>query len=364
MFTQKIVPVIAGFIGASIVMMVFEYSNSLLFPFPDGFDTSNLDALRSFAAGYSPYIFFFVLAGWFAGSVCGGYITAYLAKETQFRMSAIVGVVLVLAGILNHLMFQHPLWFNCIGLFALFGGAYFGYNIYQHKDNRQYVIISVASVLLVAIALCAASILSNREQQVIASGPSIDASFFVTSKNPGKGGDLGGLAGADAYCTTLAESAGIKGKTWAAYLSSTANGDSPVVHARDRIGTGPWRNTQGVVIASNIEELHTNNNLTKETALSELGKRILGKGDTTNMHDILTGSNSEGYASDAAEDTTCSNWTSGTNGSALVGHHDRVGRDDSAPMKSWNAAHPSRGCSLEGLKSTGGAGLFYCFARE
>ncbi len=188
-------------------------------------------------------------------------------------------------------------------------------------------------------------------------------SFFITSVNPGNGGDLGGLAGADAYCTTLAESVGVTGKTWSAYLSSPAVGETPAVHARERIGSGPWYNAAGVMIASNVDELHGNNNLTKETALSESGAIVFGRGDTPNMHDILTGSTAEGYLSDGTEDTTCNGWTSSTEGSALVGHHDRVGRDESAPMKSWNSAHPSRGCSLEGLKSTGGTGLFYCFAR-
>ncbi len=187
-------------------------------------------------------------------------------------------------------------------------------------------------------------------------------SFFVTSANPGKSGDLGGLAGADAYCTSLAQSVGASG-TWSAYLSAPATETSPAVHARDRIGSGPWYNARGVLIAQSVENLHGINNLTKETALNEKGEVVLGRGDTTNMHDILTGSTSDGRLSEGAEDTTCNGWTSSDTGSALVGHHDRVGRDESAPMKSWNSAHGSRGCSPDNLKSTGGAGLFYCFAR-
>ncbi len=186
-------------------------------------------------------------------------------------------------------------------------------------------------------------------------------SFFITSTNPGKGGDLGGLAGADAYCAQLAEAVGVTGKTWAAYLSTTGEGG---VNARDRIGTGPWYNANGVRIAGSVDELHGANNLTKETALTEKGEVVLGRGDTPNMHDILTGSTEAGTASTTATtDTTCANWTSSTDGSATVGHHDRIGINDSAPMKSWVSSHGSRGCSLEAFKGTGGNGLFYCFAK-
>jgi hypothetical protein len=190
-------------------------------------------------------------------------------------------------------------------------------------------------------------------------------SFFITSSNLGKGGNLGGLAGADAYCSTLASSAGVTGKTWRAYLSTTQTEGAPAVHARDRIGTGPWFNAEGKKMADTVDSLHAENNLNKSTALSEKGEIINGRGDTPNVHDILTGSLADGRASTTAQtDTTCSNWTSSDAGSALVGHHDRVGRDDSAPMKSWNTAHASRGCSIDALKSTGGGGLFYCFAAE
>jgi hypothetical protein len=189
-------------------------------------------------------------------------------------------------------------------------------------------------------------------------------SFFVTSVNPGAGGNLGGLAGADAYCASLAEAAGVVGKEWRAYLSATPIEGGAAVHARDRIGAGPWYNARGVMIADSLASLHGENNLTKDTALNERGEVVWGRGDEVNMHDILTGSTAEGMASSTATtDTTCANWTSSTTGSAIVGHHDRVGINDSAPMKSWNSSHASRGCDLPALKSTGGMGLYYCFAQ-
>jgi hypothetical protein len=187
--------------------------------------------------------------------------------------------------------------------------------------------------------------------------------FFVTSAGPGKGADLGGLEGADRHCQTLAQAAGAGGKTWHAYLSTQGAG---AVNAKDRIGRGPWQNAKGAVIAKDVAELHGTNNLTKETALSEKGEVINGRGDTPNRHDILTGSQSDGTAFTAAEDRTCGNWTKSGAGSAMVGHHDRKGLNDSAPMLSWNSSHPSRGpdggCSQADLKSTGGDGLLYCFA--
>lgn len=181
-------------------------------------------------------------------------------------------------------------------------------------------------------------------------------SFFVTSAGPGDGANLGGLAGADAHCASLAEAAGITGKSWAAYLSASG------VNARDRIGSGPWTNAAGVVIAESVEALHGDaNGLTKETALDERGNIVTGRGDDTNRHDILTGSNADGTAHEA----TCGDWTeNGAEGSAMVGHHDRVGPDTLATATSWNAAHPSRGCSQEALRGTGGDGLFYCFATD
>jgi hypothetical protein len=181
-------------------------------------------------------------------------------------------------------------------------------------------------------------------------------SFFVTSQGSGKGADLGGLAGADAHCTMLAEAAGAKGKTWHAYLS-TSDTD-----ARDRIGKGPWFNAKGEKIADDVASLHSDaNNLTKQTALNEKGEVINGRGDTPNRHDILTGSKPDGTR---IADQTCGDWTlSGTEGAAMMGHSDRTGLDDSAAAKSWNSSHASRGgCSQEALKGTGGDGLFYCFA--
>ncbi|MCV9999962.1 hypothetical protein OE766_17125 [Pararhizobium sp. YC-54] len=180
-------------------------------------------------------------------------------------------------------------------------------------------------------------------------------SFFVTSANPGKGGDLGGLAGADAYCNTLATASGSTGKNWKAYLSTDTE------NAKDRIGTGPWYNAKGEKIADDVAALHGDtNNLTKQTALNEKGEVINGRGDTPNRHDILTGSLPDGTA--APE--TCGNWTmGGAEGAAIVGHSDRTGLDDSAAAKSWNSSHATRGgCTQEAFKGTGGDGLFYCFA--
>lgn len=188
-----------------------------------------------------------------------------------------------------------------------------------------------------------------------------EMSFFITSQNPGKGGDLGGLAGADAYCQTLAESVGVKDKTWGAYLS--ANIDGTVKHAKDRIGLGPWYNAKGEIIAENLTQLHGENNLNKNTALTEKGEVVSGRGDEVNLHDIMTGSDMMGNFFATSTDSTCNNWTSSATGSAMVGHHDRVGINDTAPMKSWISSHLSRGCSLENLKTTGGGGLFYCFAK-
>jgi hypothetical protein len=187
--------------------------------------------------------------------------------------------------------------------------------------------------------------------------------FFLTSANPGKGGDLGGLAGADAYCKQLATSVGAGKGNWHAYLSAMPGNGAGAVHARDRIGKGPWTNAKGVVVAKSVQDLHSDaNNLTKQTALTEKGEVISGRGDAVNNHDVLTGSSPDGRASDGNVDSTCGNWTKSGEGSAIVGHHDRIGLNDSAPMKSWNSSHPSRGCSLEALRATGGGGLFYCFA--
>jgi len=196
---------------------------------------------------------------------------------------------------------------------------------------------------------------------------SADTSFFLTSAGPGKGGDLGGIEGADRHCQALAQAAGAGARTFHAYLSTQAADGKPAVNARDRIGKGPWQNAKGVVIAKDVAELHgASNNLTKQTALTEKGEVNNGRGDTPNRHDVLTGSQADGTAFAPGEDRTCKNWTSSTQGSAMLGHSDRVGLRDDDASKSWNASHPSRGpdggCSQADLKSTGGDGLLYCFA--
>jgi hypothetical protein len=186
--------------------------------------------------------------------------------------------------------------------------------------------------------------------------------FFVTSVGSGKGADFGGLAGADKHCQTLAAAAGAGAKTWHAYLSTQASGGSPAVNAKDRIGKGPWQNAKGVVVAKDVAELHGTNNLNKQTALTEKGDVVPDNSTPPNKHDILTGTQPDGTAFAGAEDKTCGNWTKSGEGSAIVGHHNRAGLDTSPPALSWNSSHPTRGCSDDALKSTGGAGLLYCFA--
>jgi hypothetical protein len=215
--------------------------------------------------------------------------------------------------------------------------------------------VASATVLAVALAACATTT------------PQSGASFFVTSKGGGKGADFGGLAGADKHCQALATAAGLGDKSWRAYLSTQAAGSSPAVNAKDRIGSGPWKNVKGVVIATNVDELHANNNLTKQTALTENGAVVNGRGDTPNQHDVLTGTQPNGTAFTGADDKTCGNWTkSGSEGSAIVGHIDRQGLPTSpiAEATSWNSSHATKGCSDAGLVSTGGAGLLYCFASK
>jgi len=207
-----------------------------------------------------------------------------------------------------------------------------------------------------AIGLCVAGAAAAQAQTAQTMG------FFITSVGSGKGADLGGLAGADRHCQTLAAAAGAGTRTWRAYLSADAAGGQPAVNARDRIGSGPWHNAKGVLIASNVAALHGDANpISKQTALTEKGDMVNARGDTPNMHDILTGSNADGTL---VPGSTCANWTSSGDGKAMVGHHDRQGLRDDAPSKSWNASHDSRGCSQDQLKSSGGNGLFYCFAAQ
>lgn len=213
------------------------------------------------------------------------------------------------------------------------------------------------------LPLCAALLSACTSAQQPGASPGSQLGFFVTSTGLGRGADLGGLAGADKHCQTLADDVGAGKRTWHAYLSTSAEGGTPAVNARDRIGTGPWRNARGVVIAENVAQLHQDNRITKDTALTEKGDTVRGRGDTPNMHDVLTGSQADGTAYPAGgNDMSCRNWTHSGEGAAMVGHHDRTGLDDSAAAKSWNTSHPTRGCSQDALKATGGAGLFYCFA--
>ncbi len=212
--------------------------------------------------------------------------------------------------------------------------------------------------------LAAAALVSLYAQQKKAAPPPM--SFFVTSVGTGNGANLGGLAGADKHCQQLAAAAGAGNRAWRAYLSTSASEGNPAVHARDRIGQGPWFNAKGARVAQNLADLHGDtleqarlgNTLTKATALTEKGDSVKGFGDTPNQHDILTGSQTDGRAYTDGADHTCKNWTGSGEGIAQVGHHDRTG----GPGTSWNSVHATRGCSQENLVSTGGAGLLYCFA--
>ncbi|HEY3304074.1 MAG TPA: lectin [Candidatus Binatia bacterium] len=215
------------------------------------------------------------------------------------------------------------------------------------------------------LAVLLASLCGMRLDAAEAQTPSM--SFFVTSQGSGNGANLGGLEGADALCQKLAATAGAGNRTWRAYLSASAADGKPAVNARDRIGAGPWHNAKEVKIADNLAELHSDkNNLKRETALDEKGNSVNGSGDKPNRHDILTGSQLDGMAYPAGEDLTCRNWTAGNStkspGRAQVGHHDRM--SFSKPGSPWNSAHASRGCGQEDLKSSGGDGLFYCFAAK
>ena len=209
---------------------------------------------------------------------------------------------------------------------------------------------------VVGLALTGTSATVNTQAQPLG--------FFITSAGSGDGANLGGLAGADAICQKLGAAAGAGSRTWRAYLSVAASGAQPAVNAQDRIGAGPWYNAKGVMVAQNVADLHSDNNkLGKEGSLTEKGAVWNGRGDTPNMHDILTGSGLDGTLASGAGDTTCGNWTSNKgDGSALVGHHDKQG--GGANPNSWNSAHPSKGCGQANLVATGGAGAFYCFAAK
>jgi hypothetical protein len=213
---------------------------------------------------------------------------------------------------------------------------------------------SVKIALAASVALAAVTTTTGLHAQQSA------MTFFITSAGSGNGANLGGLEGADAICQRLAQAAGASAKTWRAYLSTTG---AKSVNARDRIGRGPWQNAKGEVVARTLDDLHSDkNNLSKQTALTETGQVVNGAGDKPNMHDMLTGSSPEGRAVTGGNDTTCNNWTSADSGSAIVGHHDRRGLDTTPPSLSWNSSHPTKGCSQQALISTGGNGLFYCFA--
>jgi hypothetical protein len=221
---------------------------------------------------------------------------------------------------------------------------------------------------IIRVSLLASTALIAAGFAAPASAQQANMTFFITSEGSGKGGDLGGLSGADAHCAKLATAAGSTGKTWRAYLSTQG---ANAVNAKDRIGKGPWQNAKGVVVAASVADLHSaNNKLNKENSLSEKGDVINGRGDTPNRHDILTGSQADGTAFPAGDDRTCGNWSSSTTGAAMVGHHDRAGLNTEPPALSWNSSHPSRGpqdnltqgCAQASLRGTGGDGLFYCFA--
>ncbi len=221
---------------------------------------------------------------------------------------------------------------------------------------RKTVILAITLLLLATLATAVPEATAVAESSAQAN----EMSFFITSSGSGNGADLGGLAGADARCEMLARAVGAGDSTWRAYLGAAASDGRPAVNAGDRIGSGPWRNVRGVVVATDVANLHGDNNMTKETVLTENGDTVKGRGDSPNRHDILTGVQMDGTLLADDEDHTCSNWTSRSDGSALVGHFDRSGGGDNPT--SWNSAHGSRGCGQEDLQGTGGDGLFYCFA--
>ncbi len=218
------------------------------------------------------------------------------------------------------------------------------------------------AVVAFAVATLAPFVLTGESQAQPLPTEYPKVTFFVSSVGIPKGADYGGLAGADKHCQDLAAMVGAGSKTWHAYLSVQATGGATAVNARDRIGKGPWANVNGVQIAANVDDLHSNNKLNLENSLAENGRHIPGRFFVGNQHDVLTGSTGDGRAPPPDKDATCGNWTKSGEGSAIVGHSDRLGLRDDAPSHSWNSAHPSRGCSADALKSTGGGGLLYCFA--
>jgi len=224
--------------------------------------------------------------------------------------------------------------------------------------NKTGKICLVASVALAGSALA-----------VPVGAQQASMTFFITSAGSGKGADLGGIEGADRICQSLAQAVGAGAHTWRAYLSTQGAGGVSAINARDRIGSGPWQNAKGETIAQSVDDLHSaNNKISKQTALDEKGATVNGRGDTPNRHDILTGSQPDGRAFPPGDDRTCGNWTKSAQGSAMLGHHDRMGLRDDDASKSWNSSHPSRGpdggCSQADLRSTGGDGLLYCFASK
>lgn len=223
--------------------------------------------------------------------------------------------------------------------------------------HNKISLSALASVTLVSIGLGGCAQVPEKQAQN-------GMTFFVTSAGSGNGADLGGLAGADQLCQSRAQAADAGGHAWHAYLSTGASGAAPAINARDRIGSGPWYNAKGVLIARSIEDLHGANNINKQTALTEKGEMINGRTDKPNRHDMLTGSQPDGRAFSGDKDMTCGSWTKSGDGVAMVGHHDRQGLTDDAAAKSWNSSHPSRGCGQEALRSTGGDALLYCFAAE
>ncbi|GAC1516247.1 MAG: hypothetical protein NVS1B4_10210 [Gemmatimonadaceae bacterium] len=227
------------------------------------------------------------------------------------------------------------------------------YLVISNANGRKPMKTSATIALLSVLMACATPARTGT--------PSGGMSFFITSTGSGKGADLGGLGGADARCQALAAAVGAGTRTWHAYLSTSGADGQPAVNARDRIGSGPWFNSKGVQVASDVANLHgATNGLSKAASLTERGEIVNGRGDTPNRHDILTGSQLDGTAFSGSADKTCANWTSSAGGSAQLGHHDRQGGGDNPT--SWNSAHGSRGCGQDNLRATGGDGLFYCFA--